>query len=653
MALQDVCGLHNPHLFPQWSAPLSRSFMPEDSTHLSGGGIHGEAFSARLPGRGGLSPLEFYMPVAEYLTVSPINFGQTSLSSVPTKLLEIDHLHPSLPSISLPPPTPCPISPSVPLPFTLSHGTTTLGFAFQGGVIAAADTRSSCSGLVACPASPKVLPIHSHLVGTTSGTSADCALWKRILARELRLYQLRHHRRLSTGGAAKLLSHMLHPFKGTELCVAATLCGWDGGDEKYEHPITEKVNTSTIQMSASDSSSQLIASVASAATNQMTASDSSNQSIASVASAKTNQATTSNSSDQSTASVSSALINQMTASDSSGQSTASVSLALINQMTASNSSGQSAASVSSAPTNQMTASDSSGQSTASVSSALINQMTASDSSGQSTASVSTALINQMTASNSSGQSTASVSSALINQMTASDSSGQSTASVSSALINQMTASNSSGQSTASVSSALINQMTASDSSGQSTASVSSALINQMTAGNSRGQSIASVSSAPTNQTSDSSGQSAASVSSASQTVIAATAQRVTRRRWRMCGPRVIYVCSDGLRLQGELFSVGSGSPYAYSILDSSVSWGMSVQEATAVAREAVYRATYRDAYSGNNVDVYHVTSNGWRRRERENLKEEYYRERERERERVAERNAEKKAILKSDDGEIV
>ncbi|XP_052451206.1 proteasome subunit beta type-11b [Carassius gibelio] len=431
MALQDVCGLHNPPLFPQWTAPLSRSFMPEDSTHLSGGGIHGEAFSTRLPGRGGLSPLEFYMPIAEYLTESPINFGQTSLSSAPTKLLEIDHLHPSLPSISLPPPTPCPISPSVPLPFTLSHGTTTLGFAFQGGVIAAADTRSSCSGLVACPASPKVLPIHSHLVGTTSGTSADCALWKRILARELRLYQLRHHRRLSTGGAAKLLSHMLHPFKGTELCVAATLCGWDGDDEKHEQPFTEKhLNTPT---------------------------------------------------------------NQMTASNSTSQSETSVPSAPLCGNT---------------PTNQMTASVSSSQS-------------------------------------------------------------------------------------------------------------------------------------------------AASVASAPQPLIAATAQQVIRSRSRICGPRVIYVCSDGLRLQGELFSVGSGSPYAYSILDSSVYWGMSVQEATAVAREAVFRATYRDAYSGNNVDLYHVTAKGWRRRERENLKEEYYRERERERERLAERNAEKKAILRSDDGEIV
>ncbi|KAK1897158.1 Proteasome subunit beta type-11 [Dissostichus eleginoides] len=135
---------------------------------------------------------------------------------------------PLLPLLAPRPPQDSPQS--VPLPFPMSHGTTTLAFLFQGGVLAAADTRSSCSGLVACPSSQKVLPIHSHLVGTTSGTSADCALWKRILARELRLYQLRHGRRLSTGGAAKLMSHMLHPFKGSELCVAATLCGWDGGE---------------------------------------------------------------------------------------------------------------------------------------------------------------------------------------------------------------------------------------------------------------------------------------------------------------------------------------------------------------------------------------------------------------------------------------
>uniref|UniRef100_A0A673IBH7 Proteasome subunit beta n=1 Tax=Sinocyclocheilus rhinocerous TaxID=307959 RepID=A0A673IBH7_9TELE len=87
------------------------------------------------------------------------------------------------------------------------------------------------------------------------------------------------------------------------------------------------------------------------------------------------------------------------------------------------------------------------------------------------------------------------------------------------------------------------------------------------------------------------------------------------------GPRVCYVCSDGLQLKGEIISVGSGSPYAYAVLDDGWRWGMTVDEAVALAREAVFRATHWDAYSGNNVDLFHITAHGWRRRDREDLKE--------------------------------
>ncbi|XP_029929811.1 proteasome subunit beta type-11a [Myripristis murdjan] len=221
---------------------------------------------------------------------------------------------------------------SVPRPFPLCHGTTTLGFIFQGGVIAAADTRASAGGLVCCSIAHKITPIHSHLVVTSSGSGADCVLWERILAREIRLYQLRYRRCLSISGAAKLLSFMLHPFKGTEVCVALTLCGWDKS-----------------------------------------------------------------------------------------------------------------------------------------------------------------------------------------------------------------------------------------------------------------------------------------------------------------GPRLIYVCSDGTRLQGDVFSVGSGSPYAYGVLDGGLRWSLDKEEAVVLAREAVFRATHRDAYSGNNVDLFHITAQGWRRREREDLKEEYYRDMERRMKKVEER----------------
>ncbi|XP_026169148.1 proteasome subunit beta type-11a [Mastacembelus armatus] len=265
---------------------------------------------------------------------------------------------------------PFPFSPTnhsvtVTRPFPLSHGTTTLGFIFQGGVIAAADTRASAGGLVACPAVHKITPLHSHLVVTSSGSGADCMLWERILTREIRLYQLRHRRRLSIRGAAKLLSFMLHPFKGTDVCVALTLCGWD--EEGGNTGCAKRPEHSTVM--TDDSSS-------------------------------------------------------------------------------------------------------------------------------------------------------------------------------------------------------------------------------------------------------------AAISSQDVTAVACPASPNS-------GPKLIYVCSDGARLQGDVISVGSGSPYAYGVLDRGLSWDLSKDEAITLAREAVFRATHRDAYSGNNVDVFHVTAQGWKQRQREDLKEEYYRDMER------------------------
>ncbi|XP_015246260.1 PREDICTED: proteasome subunit beta type-11-like [Cyprinodon variegatus] len=374
MALQDLCRFAD--IFQEGVSTvrnLTSAVKEETSSYVTG-----TAF------RSPTSLFHFYVPVADYLDENPIQFGQISKMQRASGILSHESL--SSPS-SLPASLPFTSSQSVPLPFPMAHGTTTLAFMFQGGVLAAADTRSSCSGLVACPASQKILPIHSHLVGTTSGTSADCALWKRILSRELRLYQLRHGRRLSTRGAAKLLSHMLHPFKGTELCVAATLCGWDGGE--LDDGCHDPKDSETDQ--------------------------------------------------------------------SEGGETTKTDL-------------------------------------------------------------------------------------------------------------------------------------------------------EMAVG------------APNEKVSLSKTQSPSN-----------TKLQCYKKKKSFSGPSLFYVYSDGTRLEGSLFSVGSGSPYAYSILDQGVRWGLTVEEATSIAREAVYRATHRDAYSGNFVDIYHVTSKGWTRRTREDLKEEYYREKERRR----------------------
>ena len=45
----------------------------------------------------------------------------------------------------------------------------------------------------------------------------------------------------------------------------------------------------------------------------------------------------------------------------------------------------------------------------------------------------------------------------------------------------------------------------------------------------------------------------------------------------LSGPGLYYVDSDGQRTQGQRFSVGSGSLYAYGILDQGYRWDLPVE----------------------------------------------------------------------------
>jgi 20S proteasome subunit beta 5 len=81
--------------------------------------------------------------------------------------------------------------------------------------------------------------------------------------------------------------------------------------------------------------------------------------------------------------------------------------------------------------------------------------------------------------------------------------------------------------------------------------------------------------------------------------------------WDKSGPQLFYVDSDGIRLRGTRFSVGSGSTFAYGVLDHSYRWDMNATEAAELGRRAIFHATHRDAYSGGYINVYHVKSDGW------------------------------------------
>lgn len=72
--------------------------------------------------------------------------------------------------------------------------------------------------------------------------------------------------------------------------------------------------------------------------------------------------------------------------------------------------------------------------------------------------------------------------------------------------------------------------------------------------------------------------------------------------WDKTGSCLYYVDSDGQRLKGDVFAVGSGSTFAYGVLDSGYHWDLSVEAASELGRRSIYHATHRDGMSGGAVN---------------------------------------------------
>lgn len=81
--------------------------------------------------------------------------------------------------------------------------------------------------------------------------------------------------------------------------------------------------------------------------------------------------------------------------------------------------------------------------------------------------------------------------------------------------------------------------------------------------------------------------------------------------WDKTGPHLYAVNDSGDREEGIRFSVGSGSTYAYGVMDSGYRWDLKLDEAVELGKRAIYHATHRDGASGGVVRVYHVHEAGW------------------------------------------
>jgi 20S proteasome subunit beta 5 len=117
-------------------------------------------------------------------------------------------------------------------PLEFAHGTTTLSFTFQGGIIVAVDSRASLGSFVGSKTVQKVLPINSHMLGTMAGGAADCSFWIRKLKTQAMLHELVHGRRMSVARASRLLSNALYEQRGLKLSVGTMILGFDdpGGE---------------------------------------------------------------------------------------------------------------------------------------------------------------------------------------------------------------------------------------------------------------------------------------------------------------------------------------------------------------------------------------------------------------------------------------
>nr|CAI5820254.1 unnamed protein product [Callosobruchus analis] len=82
------------------------------------------------------------------------------------------------------------------------HGTTTLGFKYQGGIVLAVDSRATGGQFIGSQTMKKIVEINKYLLGTLAGGAADCVYWDRVLAKQCRMYELRNRERISVAAAS-------------------------------------------------------------------------------------------------------------------------------------------------------------------------------------------------------------------------------------------------------------------------------------------------------------------------------------------------------------------------------------------------------------------------------------------------------------------
>ena len=96
---------------------------------------------------------------------------------------------------------------------TVKTGTTTVGIMVKDAVILGADKRATMGYLVASKTAEKIQKISEHIAGTIAGGVADAQYLMDYLATRVRLYEMRHGKRMAVNTLVKILARELFSAK--------------------------------------------------------------------------------------------------------------------------------------------------------------------------------------------------------------------------------------------------------------------------------------------------------------------------------------------------------------------------------------------------------------------------------------------------------
>ncbi len=114
----------------------------------------------------------------------------------------------------------------------LKTGTTTVGLVCKNGVVLASDRRATMGYLIASKDIDKIYPVADHIAMTIAGGVGDAQTLIRWMQAELKLYELRHGRKITIEAAATLLANILTQYKFYPFFVQLLLGGYNKEDRK-------------------------------------------------------------------------------------------------------------------------------------------------------------------------------------------------------------------------------------------------------------------------------------------------------------------------------------------------------------------------------------------------------------------------------------